>query len=209
MFTKPILLIAVLSVITLSSCSPTFPIHALKKGEWSGVASISGTPFGGASGSLGYGITDDATVYASIANLINYRLGLYYATTRSKGWMPELGVNGYFGYGNYSWIVSDYSPSPAPVPRLGGDLVVSYGGIGVHSIWQVDSSGTLLYAVANNYYQPNVGYAFSPSVGIAIPVTAGGTLFQVDLKAPLLSAVTKKEWQPLKKHFMFTMGLTF
>ncbi|MBS1537948.1 MAG: hypothetical protein JST20_09385 [Bacteroidetes bacterium] len=194
-----------LGIILLGGCAPTFPIHALKKGEWGESASMSVGNTGSVNCSLGYGISDNATAYATVSDLLNYRLGLYYAVSHTKGFLPEIGINGYGGTGIYSWN----NGNSGIFFGTDRDLQLSYGGLGLHSIWQVDSSGTLLYVVANNYYQPKVGYAFRPSFGIAIPVTAGGTLFQVDIQTPFLSTVTEEEWQPLKKHFVFGMGITF
>ena len=139
--------------------------------------------------------------------MINYKFGLYYAITRAKGFIPEVGLNGYAGIGGYFWIYESMPDNkPVPFSNLQGVL---YGGIGIQSIWQVDSSGSLLYVVANNYYQPSVGYAFRPSSGVAFPVTAGGTLFQIDVQTPFISLVTENRWQPLKEHFLIGMGLTF
>ena len=202
---KTKLSLLILSIILLAGCAPTFPIHALKKGEWGCSASISTGNTGSVNCSLGYGFSDKVTAYITSSDLLNYRLGLYYAVTHSKGFLPEIGINGYGGIGNYSWRNSN----SAIYFGVNSNLQLSYGGVGIHSIWQVDSSGTLLYVVANNYYQPNVGYAFRPSFGVAFPVTAAGTLFQFDVQTPFISSVREEDWQPLKKHVVIGMGLTF
>ena len=156
---KNIILISIIGIVFLAGCAPTFPIYALKEGEWRTSGSISVGNTGSLNCSLGYGITDNVTGYATVSDLLNYRLGLYYAVTHSEGFLPEIGINGYGGIGNYSWR----NGNSAIYFGVNSNLQLSYGGVGIHSIWQVDSSGTLLYVVANNYYQPNVGYAFRPS----------------------------------------------
>ncbi len=204
---KKKILIVVASIVLLAGCAPTFPIHALKKGEWGGSASISAGHTGSLNCSLGFGLSDNATIYTTASNVFNLRLGLYYAVTKRKGFMPEIGCNGYGGVGLYAWS-SGRSPDIVPFSQYDSKDII-YGGLGVHSIWQVDSSGTLLYAVANNYYQPGVGYSFRPSFGVAFPVTAAGTLFQFDVQTPFISSVQEESWQPLKKHIVIGMGLTF
>ncbi len=200
------LIVFLLSLIVLAGCAPTFPIHALKKGEWGGSVSGSYGHTASVNGSLGYGLSDEATVYATTSNLLNYRIGLYYALTHSKGFIPEIGINGFGGIGGYLWIYDSDVIYNGFLPTFEGVL---YGGLGVHSIWKVDSRGTLLYVVANNYYQPNVGYAIRPGVGVAFPITDGALLFQIDVQTPFLSPVQVDRWQPLKRHFVISMGLTF
>jgi len=203
------ILIFFIGIAILAGCAPTFPIQALKKGEWGGSTSISVGHTGSLNCSLGYGISDNATAYATVSDVLNYRLGLYYAITHAKGFLPEIGINGYGGIGIYTWRSGESNPTMGPIPDFGASLSLSYGGIGFHALWQVDSRGTLLYVVANNYYQPHVGYAFRPSFGVAFPVTAGGTLFQIDVQTPFISKVIEERWQPLKKHFVVGMGITF
>lgn len=207
---KQIILIVLASIALLAGCAPTFPIQALKKGEWGGSASfLAWQHTVSLTGSLGYGLSDKATAYVSVSNLAQYRLGLYYAATHRKGITPELGVNLFGGVGSYAWLAKDPNPVMVPFPQLSGNLKLAYGGLGLHSLWQVDSKGTLLYVVVNNFYQSNVGYAVRPGVGVAFPVTDGGTLFQIDVQTPFLSPVQEKSWQELKTHYAISMGLTF
>ncbi len=207
------LIVFLLSLIVLAGCAPTFPIHALKKGEWGGSVSGSYGHTASVNGSLGYGLTNEATVYATTSNLLNYRLGLYYALTHTKRFIPEIGVNGFGGIGGYMWIYDSDISTNGYLPTLEG---VFYGGIGIHSIWDVDSEGTQLYIVINSYHQPKVqkdieyvGYAFRPSIGGVFPISANNMLVQIDIQTPFISNELPNGYRSFREHFAVGVGLVF
>ncbi len=203
------ILLMLTAIILLSGCAPTFPVHALKKGEWGGNLSATIGKASSLSGSVGYGVTNEATAYLTASNLLNGRLGMYFAITHSNGYTPELGIDGFSMIGGYSWSEGDKHVSTHNMDFFPETQGIFCGGLALHSVWKIDSSGSLLYAVATNYFQPGVGYALRPSIGAVLSAIPGGTAFQIDIQAPFFSQVTDVGWQPVKSHFAVSIGLVF
>lgn len=182
-------------VLVFVGCAPNFPIQALKKGEISGGPIVSTNGVGAC---LASGASDRITLYANTMNLVHYKLGMYYKVTDSKDVMPELAANLSLSAGE---IIMQDNPTYFPSTDK-----VLYWGLGFHSSWKLDN-GTILYAVLNGYYQPEIAYWLRPGIGTAFRISDSGTLLQLDVNFGSLTTSTERKWMNLTRIYSIGLGL--
>lgn len=189
------ILLLCFSMLAFVGCAPNFPIHALKKGEVRGGPIVSTNGVGAC---LASGASDRITLYANTMNLVHYRLGIYYKVIDSTDAMPELAANLSFNGGG---IISNDTPT-----YFAATDKVLYWGLGIHSSWKLNN-GTILYAVLNGYYQPQIAYWLRPGIGTAFRISDSGTLLQFDVNFGSLTTSTERKWMDFTKTYSLGIGV--
>jgi len=193
-----LIICTVIIVCAISSCMPTFPIHALKKGEISGgVSASAGFPPISLSGFAGYGITDDLTAYAGTSNLALYRLGMYYAVTDAKDEIPEIGCN-----------LSIGTVSPRLVGLYYRSTAEAFIGIGGQAVW-ISQNGMSTYFNAKSYFILKNSYLLHPSCGMAIPLTKqkNSPLIHLEIQPGEVRTTTGENWDFSLVNYQVSLGI--